>query len=120
MATPKAAILRPGELKSNTRGAPPTPLGTRKGSTSVIKGITVFRFGVPIGLHKSNCEDWRDGSRRPAITQIYGVHCEFVPNDAASIRLKAPQRFINPLGIRVHFDHSPNAAHSEAVAFCGR
>ncbi|WP_081159398.1 hypothetical protein [Ensifer aridi] len=53
MTAAKAGILRTGELKS----AIGAPIGTREGSTSMIKGITVFGFGAPIDLHKGNCED---------------------------------------------------------------
>ncbi|WEX79636.1 hypothetical protein PYH37_006014 (plasmid) [Sinorhizobium numidicum] len=54
MTAAEASILWRGELKSKHLGE---PIGTREGSTSVNKGITRFGLGVPIGLHKRDCED---------------------------------------------------------------
>ncbi|CDI12034.1 hypothetical protein ACA106_05705 [Agrobacterium pusense] len=54
MTTAKATVLRIGELESNDRGAPTTPFVKVEGSTSMIKGITVFGLGIPIGRHKRN------------------------------------------------------------------
>ncbi|CDI12035.1 protein of unknown function (plasmid) [Agrobacterium pusense] len=40
----------------------------------------------------------RDGSRRQAIGQVGGVHCDLISTDETSVRPKAPHRFINLLG----------------------
>ncbi|MBB4188753.1 hypothetical protein GGE07_005432 [Sinorhizobium terangae] len=89
MTAAKAGILRTGELKS----AIGAPIGTREGSTSMIKGITVFGFGAPIGLHKRNCDDnvmVADAKR----SQTSGPSSLFQT-------MRRPHRFIKPLTMRL-------------------
>lgn len=57
---PRAAVLRPSELKSHERGggASTTPLvGPSVGATAFINGITSFAPGAKIAFHSHNCEE---------------------------------------------------------------
>lgn len=59
-STPKAAVLRPSQLKSHDRGggASTTPLvGPAVGATGFINGITSFGPGAKIAFHSHNCEE---------------------------------------------------------------
>ena len=58
--SPKAAVLRPSEIKSHDRGggARTTPLvGPSVGATAFINGITTFAPGAQIPFHSHNCEE---------------------------------------------------------------
>lgn len=58
--TPKAAVLRPSEIKSHDRGggASTTPLvGPSVGAQAFINGITSFAPGTQIPFHSHNCEE---------------------------------------------------------------
>ena len=59
-ATPRAAVLRPSEIKTHDRGggASTTPLvGPGVGATAFINGITSFGPGTAIPFHSHNCEE---------------------------------------------------------------
>lgn len=92
------AILRPRELKTNDRGggARTTPLVTRRrGSTSLINGITAFDPGAAIGLHFHNCEESVMVIEGEAIAEIDGVQHRLQTNDTTWIPANVPHRFIN-------------------------
>lgn len=58
--TPKAAVLRPSQIKSHDRGggASTTPLvGPSVGAQAFINGITSFAPGTQIPFHSHNCEE---------------------------------------------------------------
>lgn len=58
--SPKAAVLRPSEIKSHERGggASTTPLvGPSVGASAFINGITSFGPGAKIAFHSHNCEE---------------------------------------------------------------
>lgn len=59
-SAPRAAVLRPSEIKSHDRGggASTTPLvGPRVGAAAFINGITSFGPGAKIAFHSHNCEE---------------------------------------------------------------
>lgn len=59
-ATPRAAVLRPSQIKTHDRGggASTTPLvGPSVGATAFINGITSFGPGTAIPFHSHNCEE---------------------------------------------------------------
>ena len=59
-ATPKAAVLRPSQIKSHDRGggASTIPLvGPSVGAQAFINGITSFAPGTKIPFHSHNCEE---------------------------------------------------------------
>ncbi|WP_179875746.1 hypothetical protein [Sinorhizobium sp. BJ1] len=118
MTTAKAAILRPEKLKSEDRGAPTASLGTPEGSTKLIKGITVFRFGVPIRLHKS-CEDCvmvLDDRRSHKSTASTANLFQTMRPKSDQRRRTAASTHSEMHLMRVHFHRAPNVTRSEAMA----
>ena len=96
--TPRAAVLRPSQLKSHDRGggARTTPLvGASIGATAFINGITAFEPGAAIAHHSHNCEESVLVLEGDAVLEIDGEEIALAAFDTTWIPPQVAHRFRN-------------------------
>lgn len=96
---PKAAVLRPSEVKTHDRGggASTTPLvGPSVGAAAFINGITSFGPGTAIPFHSHNCEESVMLLEGDAMLDIEGQESvRLRPLDTTWLPPDLPHRFRN-------------------------
>lgn len=95
---PRAAVLRPSQLKSHDRGggARTTPLVSASiGATAFINGITTFEPGAAIAHHSHNCEESVLILEGDAILDIDGREIALFRYDTTWIPPQVSHRFRN-------------------------